>query len=129
MPRVRLILEDDNGNPMPHTEQVYVLEGECDTINQIEAAVETFKKNALPPLEQALLTQAQERFVTEEKKSERSAKTEKISLRSAPSTGRSSLPSSASYAPMKRIATFWRRQIKTALVPDWKKWGCITSTV
>ena len=68
MPRVRLVLEDDNGNPMPNTEQVYLLEGDCDTINQIESAVETFKQRALPPLEQALLNQAQERFVTAEKK-------------------------------------------------------------
>lgn len=78
MPRVRLILEDDNGNPLPGTEQSYLLEGDCKTINQIETAVEIFKKRALPPLEQALLTQAQERFVTEEKKSEPCAKTEKI---------------------------------------------------
>src|SRR5579862_5742407 len=68
MPRVRLILEDDHGNPLPNTEQVYVLEGDCDTINQIETAVETFKKSALPPLEQALLTQAQERFVNDAQK-------------------------------------------------------------
>ena len=70
MPRVRLVLEDDNGNSVPNTEQVYVLEGDCDTINQIETAVETFKKSALPSLEQALLTQAQERFVTAIKKKE-----------------------------------------------------------
>ncbi len=68
MPRVRLVLEDDNGNPIADTEQVHVLEGNCDTINQIEAAVETFKKNALPPLEQALLNRAQERFVRARKK-------------------------------------------------------------
>lgn len=68
MPRVRLVLEDDNGNPVPDTEQVYVLEGGCDTLNQIEAAVATFKKCALPPLEQALLHQAQARYLTQEKK-------------------------------------------------------------
>jgi len=68
MPRVRLVLEDDNGNPVPDTEQVYVLEGGCDTLNQIEAAVETFKKCALPSLEQALLHQAQARYLTQEKK-------------------------------------------------------------
>jgi hypothetical protein len=74
MPRVRLILEDDNGNPVPNTEQIYLLEGSCDTLNQIETAVETFKKRALPPLEQALLTQAQERFVNTEKKTKDLAK-------------------------------------------------------
>ncbi len=68
MPRVRLVLEDDNGNPLADTEQVYILEGDCDTLNHIEGAVETFKKRALPPLEKALLTQAQERYITQEKK-------------------------------------------------------------
>ena len=68
MPRIRLILEDDHGNPIANTEQVHVLQGDCDTINQIEEAVETFKKSALPPLEQALLNQAQERFVKTRKK-------------------------------------------------------------
>lgn len=76
MPRVRLILEDDNGNPVPNTEQIYLLEGNCNTLNQIETAVETFKKRALPSLEQGLLTQAQERFVNEEKKTEDFAKTD-----------------------------------------------------
>jgi hypothetical protein len=65
MPRVRLILEDDHGRA---TEQSYPLEGQCDTLNQIEAAVETFKNQALPHLEQTLLDQAQQRFATQEKK-------------------------------------------------------------
>ena len=78
MPRVRVILEDDNGNQIAHTEHVYVLEGDCDTINQIEAAVETFKRSALPPLEQALLTQAQERFVSAQKKTQPTASMAKI---------------------------------------------------
>ena len=77
MPRVRLVLEDDNGTPVPNTEQIYLLEGDCNTINQIEAAVETFKNNALPPLEKALLAVAQERFVTQEKKRRGSSKTGK----------------------------------------------------
>ena len=68
MPRVRLVIEDDNGTPLPETEQVYILEGNCDTLNQIEAAVETFKKHALPPVEQVLLNQAQARYITQEKK-------------------------------------------------------------
>ena len=79
MPRVRLVLEDDNGNPLPDTEQVYVLEGDCDTIYQIDTAVETFKKSALPPLEQALLTKAQERAVTKLKKTKESVSTAKTS--------------------------------------------------
>ncbi len=68
MPRVRLVLEDDNGNPLADTQQVYILEGDCDTLNHMEAAVETFKNRALPPLEKALLSQAQERYITQEKK-------------------------------------------------------------
>lgn len=68
MPRVRVILEDDNGNPLPDTEQIYVLDSACDTLNQIEASIETFRKSALPALEQSLLSEAQERYVTTEKK-------------------------------------------------------------
>ncbi len=70
MPRVRIILEDDNGNPMPEGEQTYPLENACDTLNQIEAAVETFRKQALPSLEQALLKEAQERCIAQEKKTQ-----------------------------------------------------------
>ena len=69
MPRIRLILEDDNGLPLTEeTQQVYALENHCDTLNQIEAAVETFKNTALPQVEQTLLTQAQQRFAQAKKK-------------------------------------------------------------
>ena len=69
MPRIRLILEDDNGNPLPdNAERVYSLEGDCNTLNQIEEAVEKFKNNALPQVEQTLLEQAQQRFTAQEKK-------------------------------------------------------------
>ena len=68
MPQIRLVLEDDQGNPLPNTEQVYPLEGECNTLNQIEASIETFRKKALPPLEKELLAQAQQRYLTEAKK-------------------------------------------------------------
>jgi hypothetical protein len=71
MPRIRLILEDDHGNPLPETtEQVYRLDGDCDTINQIEAVVEKFKNQALPQVEQTLLTKAQQRFVSEGEKAD-----------------------------------------------------------
>ena len=71
MPRIRLILEDDNGQPLPtNAPQIYALDGQCDTLNQIEAAVEKFKNAALPQLEQTLLAQAQHRFVGEEKKAD-----------------------------------------------------------
>lgn len=68
MPRVRVVIEDDNGNPLPQTEQIYVLDSDCDTLNQIEASVETFRKSALPALEASLLAEAQERYITAEKK-------------------------------------------------------------
>jgi len=71
MSRIRLILEDDNGNPLPtNAQQIYALDSQCDTLNQIEAAVEKFKNAALPQLEQTLLAQAQHRFLGEEKKSD-----------------------------------------------------------
>lgn len=63
MPCIRLILEDDQGNPIPGARRTYQLEGECETLDEIEQAVEEFKKRALPEVEQALLSEAQQRFV------------------------------------------------------------------
>jgi hypothetical protein len=63
MPRIRIILEDDQGNPLPDAQRTYPLAGECDTIDQIERAVETFKERVLPEVERSLLAQAQKRFV------------------------------------------------------------------
>ena len=71
--RVRLILEDAAGNPLSlvppeQAQQVYALEGDCQTLNQIEAAVERFRQRALPDLEQTLLGCAQEEYLAQEKK-------------------------------------------------------------
>ena len=64
MPRIRLILEDDQGNPLPDAaRRTYRLEGDLDTLDGIEQAVETFKERALPEVERSLLTEAQRRFV------------------------------------------------------------------
>jgi hypothetical protein len=64
MPRIRLILEDDEGNPIPQAEQrIYQLQGDCENLDEIERAVEGFKRRALPEVEHALLARAQERFV------------------------------------------------------------------
>ncbi len=64
MPRIRLILEDDQGKPLStQTQRVYELEGECQTLDEIEQATETFKKQALPEIERSLLGQAQQQFV------------------------------------------------------------------
>lgn len=64
MPRIRLILEDDEGTPICAAEQqIYQLEGDCENLDEIERAVEGFKRRALPEVEHSLLTRAQERFV------------------------------------------------------------------
>ncbi len=63
MPRIRIVLEDDEGNPLPDARRTYPLEGDLDTLDGIERAVETFKERALPEVERSLLAQAQERFV------------------------------------------------------------------
>ena len=56
MPRIRLVVEDDQGQPLvPASEQVYVLEGDCDTLDDIDDAVEKFKNTALPQVEKLLL--------------------------------------------------------------------------
>lgn len=68
MPHIRLILEDDDGCPLSAGRQTYELEGDLETIDGIERAVEDFKKRALPEVERSLLTEAQERFVARGKK-------------------------------------------------------------
>jgi hypothetical protein len=65
MPKIRLIIEDDAGH---QTEQTFVLTGDLESLDGIDEAVERFKNAALPPIEQQLLTQAQERALEEEKK-------------------------------------------------------------
>jgi hypothetical protein len=59
MPRIRLVVEDDLGQPLSSTsERIYVLEGPCDTLDNIDEAVERFKNAALPEVEKLLLEQA-----------------------------------------------------------------------
>jgi hypothetical protein len=59
-----LVVEDDQGHPLADTaDRVYVLEGRCDTLDDIDEAVEKFKNAALPEVEKILLIQAQEQFV------------------------------------------------------------------
>lgn len=65
MPKIRLIIEDDDGH---QTEQTFALSGDLESLDGIDEAVEQFKNTALPPLEQQLLAQAQARTVAEEKK-------------------------------------------------------------
>src|SRR5215218_10346837 len=68
MPRIRLHLEDDQGNPILASRRTYQLEGGCETLEEIERAVESFKRQALPEIEHSLLEEAQERFVERGKK-------------------------------------------------------------
>jgi hypothetical protein len=65
VPKIRLILEDDNATK---TEQTFALEGDLDTLDGIDEAVEQFRLAALPQVEKTLLEQAQERSIAQEKK-------------------------------------------------------------
>ena len=65
MPKIRLILEDDEGN---QTEKTFELRGNLDHLDGIDEAVEQFKNQALPQVEQELLAQAGQRALQEEKK-------------------------------------------------------------
>lgn len=61
MARIRIILEDDHGQPLtPEAEHLYPLEGPCNTLDAIENAVETWRKYALPAIEKTLLVRAQQ---------------------------------------------------------------------
>lgn len=71
MPHFRLILQDDEGNPIPGAEErIYQLEGELETLDQIEQATERFKREALPEIEHSLLARAQRRFVADRGKNQ-----------------------------------------------------------
>ena len=68
MPHIRLVLADDEGFPIPGAEElIYQLEGELETLDQIERAAEKFKREALPEIEHSLLNRAQQRFVVSER--------------------------------------------------------------
>ena len=73
MRRIRVIIEDDN---RVYTEQAFVMEGDLDTLDAIDEAVEQFKNETLPKIEQELLLQSQERLVVQEKKDSPSEATE-----------------------------------------------------
>ena len=64
MARVRIILEDDHGQPLTaEAETLYTFQGPCNTLDAIETAVEEWRKKALPDIEKALLTRAQQEAV------------------------------------------------------------------
>ena len=60
MPRIRVVLEDDNGQPLTaEATLLYSLAGSCSTLDAIDDAVEEWRKKALPDIEKALLQKAQ----------------------------------------------------------------------
>jgi hypothetical protein len=65
MPKVRLILEDENGVT---TQQSYDLPTDLSNLDAIDEAVEQFRLQALPALEKELLEKAQQTQVQQEKK-------------------------------------------------------------
>ena len=65
MPKIQLILDDDQGN---QTEKTFQLNGDLDHLDGIDEAVEEFKNQALPQVEKELLAQAEQRALQEEKK-------------------------------------------------------------
>ena len=65
MPTIRVIVETEEGSS---TEQVFTLPGNLDTLDAIDEAVEAFKNDALPHIEQELLQTSQERLAAQEKK-------------------------------------------------------------
>ncbi len=72
MPHIRLIFQDGEGNPIPGVEElIYQLEGELESLDQIEQATEKFKQQALPEIEHSLLARAQERFVVADNRGEK----------------------------------------------------------
>lgn len=65
MPKIHLILEDEDGN---QTRKTFALQGDLGHLDGIDEAVEQFKNQALPQVEQELLAQAGERAMEQEKK-------------------------------------------------------------
>lgn len=69
MARVRIILEDDHGQPLKAgADQCYTLQGPCHSLDAIETAVEAWRKQALPEIEKALLTHAQQEAIAKKKR-------------------------------------------------------------
>jgi hypothetical protein len=65
MPKIRVIVETEEGQS---TEQIFVLPAHLDTLDAIDEAVEAFKNQTLPRIEQELLQNSQERLAAQEKK-------------------------------------------------------------
>jgi hypothetical protein len=65
MAHICLTLHNEDGTTF---EKTFDLTGDLDSLDGIDEAVEQFKNDALPLVEQELLEKAQDRIVTTEKK-------------------------------------------------------------
>lgn len=65
MPQIILTIKNDDGT---QTQQSFTLQGDLDGLDGIDEAVENFKKVALPQVEQQLLKKAEQRALSQEKK-------------------------------------------------------------
>lgn len=65
MPQIQLVLRNDDGTT---TEKIFDLGNDLNRLDAIDEAVEQFKNEALPQVEQELLRKAQEQTVAQEKK-------------------------------------------------------------
>ncbi|MEO0804105.1 MAG: hypothetical protein AAFY57_17810, partial [Cyanobacteria bacterium J06642_2] len=71
MVQVKVVLCDDEGNVLSGTEEhLYSLGQDCQRLDDIEQAVETWRHQALPQLESDLLHRAQTQFTDQLKKQE-----------------------------------------------------------
>ena len=69
MVQAKLVLCDDEGNVLSGTNgHLYSLGQDCHSLNEIEQAVETWRRQALPQLESDLLHRAQTQFTDQLKK-------------------------------------------------------------
>ena len=69
MPTLEIILRDDAGQAIDgRSVKKYPLDCKMKTFHDIESAVETFKRNALPDIEADLLEAAQKVFIADKKK-------------------------------------------------------------
>ena len=65
LPKILVTILDDDGT---QCEQSFELDGGLDCLDAIDEAVENFKNEALPKVEQHLLQQAQQRALAKQKK-------------------------------------------------------------
>ena len=70
MVKIKITLEDEQGKQLSQLESFHLELGN-QRLDEIETAVEKFKKKILPDLSKELLSQAQREFIQEKKKTPR----------------------------------------------------------